>query len=47
VRLRQGKVGSKRKEHNMVVYLTFIIVECIRVSYNEGFVGQIRDFVTI
>jgi len=27
--------------------LKFSIVECIRGSYDEGFVGQVRDFVPI
>jgi len=42
-----GKLGLERKEHNKVVYLIFNIVECIRGSYDEGFVGQVRDFVPI
>ena len=33
------------KEHNRIVCLKFSIVECIRGSYDEGFVGQVRDFV--
>jgi len=41
------EVGSDVKEHNMIVYLRFSIVECIRGSYDEGFVGQVRDFVPI
>jgi len=31
----------------MIVCLRFSIVECIRGSYGEGFVGQVRDFVPI
>lgn len=41
------EVGSEGKEHNMIVCLRFSIAECIRGSYGEGFVGQVRDFVPI
>ena len=41
------EVGSEGKEHNIVVYLRFGIVECIRGSYGEDFVGQARYFVPI
>ena len=41
------KVGSEGKENNMIVFLRFNIAECIRGSYDEGFVGQVRDFVPI
>jgi len=41
------EVGLEGKEHNMIIYLRFNIVECIRGSYSEGFVGQVRDFVPI
>jgi len=41
------EVGSEGKEHNTILCLRFGIVECIRVSYGEGFVGQVRDFVPI
>jgi len=39
--------GSEGKEHNTIVFLRFIIVECIRGSFGKGFVGQVRDFVPI
>ena len=41
------EVGSEGKEHNIIVCLIFSVVECIRGSYSEGFVGQVRDFVPI
>ena len=44
---RLGEVKSEGEEHNMIVSLIFFIFECIRGSYNEGFVGQVRDFVPI
>jgi len=31
----------------MIVCLRFNIVECIRGSFGEGFMGQVRDFVPI
>jgi len=41
------EVGSEGKEHNTIVCLRFNIAECIRGSYGEGFVGQVRGFVPI
>jgi len=41
------EVGSEGKEHNTIVCLRFSIFECIRGSYGEGFMGQVRDFVPI
>jgi len=41
------EVGSEDKEHNMIVCLRFNIAECIRGSYNKGFVGKVREFVPI
>ena len=41
------EVGSEGKEHNMIVCLRFSIVECVKGSYGEGFVGQVMDFVPI
>ena len=41
------EVGLEGKERNMIVGLIFSIAECIRGSYDEGFVGQVRDFVLI
>ncbi len=41
------EVGLEGKEHNMIVCLRFSIAECIRGSYDEDFVGQVRDFVPI
>jgi len=41
------EVGSEGKEHNTIVFLRVNIVECIRGSYDKGFVGQVRDFVPI
>ena len=37
-----------RKEKSTIrLCVRFSIVECIRGSYGEGFVGQVRDFVLI
>ena len=41
------EVGSEDKERNMIVCLKFIIAECIKGSYDEGFVGKVRGFVPI
>ena len=41
------EVGLERKENNMILCLRFGIAECIKGSYGEGFVGQVRDFVPI
>jgi len=41
------EVGLECKEHNTIACLRFIIVECIRGSYGEGFVGKVRDFLPI
>jgi len=41
------EVGSEGKENNMIVCLRFSIAKCIRGSYGEGFVGQVRDIVPI
>jgi len=41
------EVGLEGKEHNTIMYLRFSIAECIKESYDEGFMGQVRDFVPI
>lgn len=41
------KVRSEGKENNMIVSLRFNIVECMRGSYKKGFVGQVREFVSM
>jgi len=37
------KVGSEGKEYNTIVCLRFNIAKYIQGSYDEGFVGQVRD----
>jgi hypothetical protein len=44
---RLVKVGSEGEEHNMVVSLKFSIIECVRGSYNQGFMEKVGDFVSI
>jgi hypothetical protein len=39
VSIRLEKVGSKGKEHNLVVSLRFNITECVKGSYNQGIMG--------
>ena len=41
------KLDPKAKSTIRIVCLRFNIAECIRGSYDEGFVGQVRDFVPI
>jgi len=41
------EVGLEGKEHNTIMCLRFNIVECIKGSYDEGFVGKVRDFIPI
>ena len=41
------EVGLEGKEDNTIVCLRFNIVEFIRGSYDEGFVGQVRYFIPI
>jgi hypothetical protein len=33
------KVGSEGEEKNPIVSLRFSITECVRGSYNQGFIG--------
>jgi len=44
---RLNQVGSKGKEHNMIVSLRLRITECFMGSYNKVFVEQVRGFVSI
>jgi len=44
---RLGEVRLEGEEHNMIVSLKFSMVKCIKGNYDEGFVGQVRDFVPI
>jgi hypothetical protein len=40
------KVGSEGEEHNLIVSLRFSITECVRGSYNQGFMGQVGEVVS-
>jgi hypothetical protein len=41
------KFGSKGKEHNMTIPLRFSIIECVRGSYNQGFMGKVGEVVSV
>ena len=38
---------DRKSKSTISLCLRFSIVECIRGSYSEGFVGQVRDFLPI
>jgi hypothetical protein len=44
---RLKKFGSEGKEHNPTVSLRFSITECVRVSYNQGFMGKVGEVVSV